>query len=781
MACLTAEQVVAHLGRRLSRAEDDAVVEHLDTCAACREFVSAALEAGLGPSDELAAPRAESLEAPHPRRLLPGTLVGRFLVLERLGAGAMGSVYSAYDPRLERKVALKLLHPGRQGQGALLDEARALARLSHPNITAIHEVGEHTDQRAFMAMELVSGVTLEAWLRDERRSPAEVLHVMRQAADGLAAAHRAGLVHRDFKPSNVMVSAEQRAFVTDFGLVNADEGHGPAGTPAYMAPEQLAGGKADARSDQFAFACTLYEALAGVRPFDGTTFADRADAIRARRFAPGGADVPRSLRPVLERMLAAEPAERFESMDAVRAALEPRTRRTRTLTLSAFVVLVLLGLVLRPGARRDDPCGQAVPEVTSSWDDARRERLRQSRPGTGTGELESRLDAYAARLTDAFHANCVSHERREDVDAVFQKRRACLLRATAVLGATVSGLQQPAGAEPSTVESLLGMLPDPQRCRSGDVLFEPDLPSDAEVATAVNEVRVELVRLETAFVLYQWRERFPDLLALQARAHAIHYPPLTAQVDRTVGKWQFAAGAWADAHRSLLDAASVALSIGQDEVAVECLNVLSTLDSLRLDRPEEAQAFSQLSLAISDRPRVSERLRTQTRLRRGMMFVNLGRYEEARRLLEGVLVEQEPLTGGSSGALTSLGAAERGLGELDASRRHLERSVALVDAYYSGSLRPLGDVRYELGKTLLALGDASALGVLELAARGLEESNGAEHVRSAEGWLALAQAYLAAGRKSDAAALAAKARAVFAANQQTRAALDAQRVLDAAQ
>ncbi|MDP1827873.1 MAG: serine/threonine-protein kinase [Archangium sp.] len=774
MDCLTAEQIVAHLGRRLPRADEDAVVEHLDTCPPCREFVSAALGADLGPGETSTAPQGHSLEEPNPRRLLPGTPVGRFLVLERLGAGAMGSVYSAYDPKLERKVALKLLHAGKDSEQhlRLLDEARALARLSHPNVTAIHEVGDHTDGRTFMSMQLVAGQTLAGWLGEKPRSHREVLQVMRQAADGLSAAHRAGLVHRDFKPSNVMVSAEGRVYVTDFGLVNAD---GQAGTPAYMAPEQLAGQKADARSDQFSFAATLYEALVGVRPFVAPSWVELEQAIRARRYAPAPeVALPRTLRSLLDRGLAADPKDRFESMEALRDALErPTTPRVWALVGVLALTTILGGSVAVLRWQRAGPCEQPVPEVSSSWDEARRALIRAARPAGVDTDVEGRLDLYAERLTHAFQANCASHQRREDADGVFQKRRACLLRAAATLSATVGGFQQPTGWDRSAIESLLSSLPDPQRCKSGDVIFEPELPADGALASSVNDARVELARLETAFIVYQWPEKFSELAALQVRARALHYPPLSAQVDRTMGKWQYTAGHYAEAHQSLLDAAAAALSIGQDEVAVECLNVLASLDSLRLDRAAEAEAFMQLSLALSERPRVSAWLRTQTQLRKGMMLVNLGRHAEARETLLRVLDDQRPISGGSSGVLTTLGAAERGLGMLEASREHLELSASLVDQHFSGNLRPLGDVRYELGKTLLALHDAGAVGVLELAARGLEQSNGPDHVRTAEGWLALAQGYLAAGRKSEAAAFAQKAQAIFEARHQPRAAQEA--------
>jgi serine/threonine protein kinase len=199
--------------------------------------------------------------------------IGRFEILGLLGAGGMGVVYTAYDPALDRKVAVKVLRErSTEREDRAWREARALARLAHPNVVAIHEVGRHAG-RVFLAMELVEGVTLDLWLARQRRDPPAILDVAFQAGRGLEAAHAAGIVHRDFKPDNVMIDAGGRVRVLDFGLAQTREdvidagvsqsgydlelsrrsARGIAGTPAYMSPEQHASGVVDARSDQFSF------------------------------------------------------------------------------------------------------------------------------------------------------------------------------------------------------------------------------------------------------------------------------------------------------------------------------------------------------------------------------------------------------------------------------------------------------------------------------------------------------------------------------------------------
>ncbi len=240
-----------------------------------------------------------------------GSPLGRYVILHRLGSGGMGIVYAAYDPELDRGIALKLLRPSAgdsamaERRARLLREAQAMARINHPNVIAVHDVGT-VDERVFVAMELVEGVTLAAWLAERERPPGEIVAAFAQAGRGLAAAHSRGLVHRDFKPDNVLFGADGRVRVLDFGLAHADAAlpgsadstfppidASPArsvssiplaigsgrlsdpitressllGTPWYMSPEQLAQRRSDARSDQWSFCASLHEALYGEHPF----------------------------------------------------------------------------------------------------------------------------------------------------------------------------------------------------------------------------------------------------------------------------------------------------------------------------------------------------------------------------------------------------------------------------------------------------------------------------------------------------------------------------------
>jgi hypothetical protein len=378
MGCVSADDLVAFMEGQLQPAVEEEVEEHVEGCEACRELLAETTRAAF--------------PEPPPEVAQEGRF-GRYEIVRPIGAGGMGVVYAARDPKLHRMVALKMLRPSGAGGAAppelrerILREARAMARLSHPNVLALYDVGELGDQ-VFLAMELVEGSTLTAWLgggagldRDgadpvgeeaaipkaealaARRGWREVLEVFLAAARGLAAAHAAGLVHRDFKPDNVLIGNDGRVRVTDFGLARAAAPGPPrdepapalagqpeqlalslqrsvlAGSPAYMAPEQMRGEMVSARSDLFGFSVALYEGLYGERPFPGETSAELERAIERgeMRPPPKGVRVPARVRRVLVRGLRAAPAERFESMDAIIAALERARRSARLATAAAI-------------------------------------------------------------------------------------------------------------------------------------------------------------------------------------------------------------------------------------------------------------------------------------------------------------------------------------------------------------------------------------------------------------------------------------------------------------
>ncbi len=402
--------------------------EHMSECAPCRRLVSEAAKyylQGDGPRSvglqrhEFSQERTVAEISQRRLRLTTlakGTMVSRYEVVGTVGAGGMGVVYAARDPHLGRTVALKLMRSdgaapadADKTQARLLREARAMACVAHPNVVVVHDAAVF-DGQVFVAMELVQGKTLGKWLRETPRNWREVVHLFVQAGWGLAAAHRASIVHRDFKPENVLVGDDGRVRVTDFGLARpaafaAEEGaplppvDGPAaaaamtegtltrtgmfiGTPAYMAPEQFRGDAVDARADQFSFCVALYEAVYGARPFAADDLRSLSIEVTGGRICqpPHGTAIPDSLREVLLRGLRIEPAQRFPSMEALILALDNeastmdappvQARRPRSRWLGAVVggagILMIGAAVLWQVDRLRAVAGESRESLTMS-------------------------------------------------------------------------------------------------------------------------------------------------------------------------------------------------------------------------------------------------------------------------------------------------------------------------------------------------------------------------------------------------------------------------------
>ena len=474
--CLGEEDVVRLFEGQVTADEQARLDRHIDGCPECLELVA---EVARGVAAQAQTP-ADPVE--------PGLVVpDRYKVLERIGVGATGVVYAAFDQVLDRKVALKLLRTDRiafgdvRGQARLVREAKILARLSHPNVTTVHDVWQGSDGGVVMAMELVAGRTLRDWLEGPPR-PArdELLAVFLNAGRGLAAAHAAGVIHRDFKPDNVLIGDDGRVRVTDFGLAHSapheasivvtlsgetmdESASHVAGTPRYMAPEQCDSGAADVRSDQFAFMVTLYEALYRQPPFSVLSSALRLAEIRQGARSLPARGVTRQLRAALRRGLQADPARRFPSMSALCDAIAPAPRR-RSLpvwgSLAGAAAAAWLGAAMLAPERDPStpPCESAAQRLAGVWDDGVRRELEAAMPATGAPEMRARwsereLTALTAAWSTRYDVACAATQATGGVE---QERAVATLRC---LDDSVEWIQaaarMAARAEPRTL-SLLG-------------------------------------------------------------------------------------------------------------------------------------------------------------------------------------------------------------------------------------------------------------------------------------------------------------------------------------
>jgi tetratricopeptide (TPR) repeat protein len=471
VACLDEQAVLDMVEGRLSPVERRAAVAHADGCADCRELIAGAAEA-LVAAGERTTEGDPQVSAAEPLR--PGGLVGRYRILDLVGSGGMGVVYAAYDPELDRRIALKLVRgaagPDAESQRARLQrEARAIARVSHPNVVAVHDVGAIGEQ-VFIAMEFVDGATLTAWLKQAPRPLGERLEILLQAGRGLLAAHRAGLVHRDFKPDNVLVGRDGRVRVTDFGLARPPGDLGTAGhaedllaspdvpltltgafvgTPAYMAPEQMRGGSIDPRADVFSFAVATWECLYGARPFTGATAEELAQAIASGKLnEPSPSEVPPRIRRALVGALAADPDQRPRTLEPLLAELAPQARRRSRgvwwLAAAALLALTLGGIRLGQHARDRAECAASGQGIAGVWDASRRQAVLSALGDSDTVRaLIATLDRYGAAWSQSRVQACEATKVRgeQSVDAM-TLRVECLEQRRRELDAFVARVAQ---------------------------------------------------------------------------------------------------------------------------------------------------------------------------------------------------------------------------------------------------------------------------------------------------------------------------------------------------
>lgn len=696
-----------------------------------------------------------------------GATLGRYTILEAIGSGGMGNVYAAWDPELHRRVAIKVLQSELMVSDArgtaharLLEEARAAARLVHPNVVTVHDVGAFGDY-LFIAMELVEGVSLKMW-SETPRTWREILAVYRYAGEGLAAAHRAGLVHRDFKPGNVMVSDDGQVKILDFGLAKAIGGarrdlgaHAPdpataseqaarfdspdpltrtgqlLGTPHYMSPEQVRGDAIDHRSDQYSFCLALRHALAG-------------SAVTSRT-------VPPPVLRAIERGLREAPDDRHSSMEALLAdlAVDVRARRRRRVgvaLLAAVALLAILGMRPQPMA-----CDAAGARVETVWNPTRRADLASTfaaagLPGIWRQTAES-IDTQTSTLRAMYQETCeATHVRGEQSLDLLDRRVACLDDRRRSTDALLRLFEEDRPAVLANAAQAVNGLPSAAACadlRAQADLAPPETPEARRAVASVRERIADSLALELA-------GRYADALTPIESAHAdaqkVGYQPLLGEIRlqraRVIGRL----GDSEAMKQDLVEAAALALATQHRALLANAYLQLIVVGFLHGDI-EAARIHGRLAKGViaglSDR----RDLEAQRLFFLGMVAIRDGQYDEARVLYERYFDLDAPISPlARVTSLNNYAEAQRGLGDIEAARDTLLRAESLLDTLPPGHEMRAG-LYSSLAELHLAEGDLPrAEAAIERCLEEVEPVLGLDHPKVANYSLILARVLLRTGR-----------------------------------
>lgn len=660
------------------------------------------------------------------RRILArGEVVHRFLVLDLLGEGAMGSVYRAYDPELDRTIALKVLRglaADESGQDRLLREAQALARLQHPNVVAVHDVGVYAG-RLFLAMELVDGPTLGELIRAGDRT--DMLSRLRDAGAGLASAHRAGLCHRDFKPANVIIDAEGRARVVDFGLarpmtsglddevargrLEANQCDDPlscsglvAGTPAYMAPEARDGGLVDARADQFSFCMTAFEALAGTVP--------RVCLVPPSVELPALPGVGRRARRALTRGLSIDPGLRFESMDALLDALDPGPARRRSVValLTVAATGAVVGALGAPGGEAADPCARGR-EVWNEIDQQPRRTslggaIAQAAPKRAAAleaATQGALDRFAQGWISAYDAVC----RSEQPAAIATAQRRCLMRRRAEIDALLTAL-----SEATSSERIDAAVPTPeqlQACSAEAVAYEP--PPPTEPTEAIAAVQATLARVDAMERVGHFERGLAAANEARGLAVQIDHPPFVAEADYRRGRLLQILGRFDAAESALTAAHWAAEGARADRLAADAAVHLVFVVGVRIGDAERGLVWAEHARAAVRRAGSDPAQRAELDGALGSTHAAAGRYAAARDHFAAEVSLKAEVFGEDSrevaGARTNLAIALEELGDLAAAQAEHRRALALLSRLLGAEHPAVATALTNLAATQLRDGD----------------------------------------------------------------------------
>jgi len=718
------------------------------------------------PGDEWAT--AGAPEGDDPDGMFASSMIGRFVVIGELGRGAMGQVLRAYDPKLLREVAIKLVRVRDQAASArMLREAQALAQLSHPNVVSIYDVGEQQGT-VFIAMEYVPGRTLRQWLEGERPDWRKAVALVQAAGQGLAAAHRAGLVHRDVKPDNILIADDGRVRVVDFGLARAgsmegelfDEGDAAAswsdpsssltrtgtvmGTLAYMAPEQHMGAIADARSDQYSLCVTLFELLYGTRPFQGTGEELCVAKLRGKVDVPAVPRVPRVLVQAILRGLSAPADDRWPSIDALLAELarDPsRARRRAVLGIGGLVIAAAgFGVHRLDRARTAAACTADGEAIAGVWNDDARTAVREGLIATGSAVAESTadqlmpwLDRYAQDWQEGRTEACLATKLREtsSPDAL-ERAEWCFEDRLTELEGFVDELKAADAEAVYLAVPGAASLTSLEQCSDAELLGRLPAPP-AEEHDAVRTVRASLSHASALMHAGRFARALDTGTEALQQAQALAWPPLVAAARLRVARALSRTGRLADAEAAAEASFIESAANGSWDVATDAASLLVTIVGHQQQRHVDGLRWSRLrAIAVANLGGEDELREAEYQhglalvlLEAGELAAALAADQAALEIAEQRLGDEHPTT---AAILLGLALTHQTAGEYADAKPLYLRSLAIREAALGREHPDVAQSLISMGSMEISLGDLDAArAMLERALAIYSKVQGPEH------------------------------------------------------
>ncbi len=689
----------------------------------------------------------------------PGTYVGRYMILSAIGRGGMGVVYKAYDPELDRRVALKLLRvksdsetAGTRARDRLLREAQALARLSHPNVVSAFDVGT-VGEEVFVAMELVEGRSLRKWLNEIQPSLKQKLKVMIAAGRGIAAAHQAGLIHRDIKPDNILVGDDGRVRVLDFGLarvantaaavasatasppVDAESPESSEmstsgawlnksmtlagavmGTPGYMAPEQYLGADLDEQSDQYSFCITLYEVLFEQKPYRARSFQEMKKKITTEAVRPPAqVPVPKQLRHIVMRGLSLLKDDRYANMDSLLADLsrDPQARKKRIIMAVAALLILTFGFgaAAAISARKQRLCQGASAQSAKVWNQKQEQALEKSFVASGRhyakdtsrrvqSLIAQQASAWVKMRTEACEATHLSGAQSEHM---LDLRMQCLEQRLAELQAQIELFANHADGEmvDRAVQAMSALRRIDTCADTESLTAKVPLPADPKARERIESLRKRFIAANALMLAGKYKEALVKASQIAGAARALDFAPLSAESEFLAGTLQGFVGQKTKAEESLRQAAYFGGRARNDALMIQATIAMMELVGGKQARFSEAQVLAAVGQAQLERVKNRPEIHSLFENALGMTAYGKGKYELAKTHYQSAVRLIEKLDGDHS---LLLNRELRSLGNTLSELGQLEKAQAIYRRILQNQETELGSDHPDVGLTLNSLG-----------------------------------------------------------------------------